>query len=590
MELTRIFDLLPRYKKKFMSKDDVVTGKEDGKWVKYNIDRYIEIANNISYAFLELGIKPGDKIASISHNCPEWNFLDMGILQTGAIHVPIYSTISESDYKYILNHAEVKYVFVAGKELLRKIEHILPEIPSLQGLYTFKYIDEVKHLNELIELGKQNPNQKKLEEIKANIKTDDIATLIYTSGTTGIPKGVILTHNNILSDVEGIYKILPLDETCKGVSYLPLCHIYERTNIYTFHYIGISIYYAESMGTIADNIREVKPDILTTVPRLLEKVYDKIIAKGRNLKGIKKTIFFWSVNLANDYELQGKSLFYKIKLSIANKLVFKKWREALGGNLRMIVSGGAAIQPRLSKIFTAAGIPVLQGYGLTETSPVIAVNTFEKGGQKWGTVGKPLFNVKVKIAEDGEILCKGPNVMKGYFKEPELTRETINEEGWLHTGDIGTIDSDGHLCITGRKKEIFKTSLGKYISPQLIENKLKESPFIDVLIVTGENQKYAAALIVPDFNHLRSWCAVKGIEYTTNEEMVTMQVIKNRFKREIDHYNSFFGNTEKIMSFDILGKEWSIDSGELTASLKLKRVFIQEKYQELIDDLFNISK
>ena len=587
MEVTRIFDLLTRYKKKFKLKEGVVAGKENGEWIKYNIDQYIEIVNDISYGLLKLGVKKGDNIATISNNRPEWNFIDMGILQTGAIHVPIYPTICESDYQYILNHAEVKYVFVAGKELLRKIEHILPDIPTLKGLYTFKEHEGVKHLSELIELGKQNPVAKKLESIKAGIKPNEMATLIYTSGTTGNPKGVMLSHNNIISNFLAVSKIPPVGEEGKSISYLPLCHVYERMLNYLFQYLGISIYYAENLGTIVENIKEIKPEIMSTVPRLLEKVYDKIISKGRKLKGIKKMIFFWSVNLGLRYELDGANgWFYEYKLKIAKKLVFKKWQEALGGNLEVMVSGGAAIQPRLARIFTAAGIPVLEGYGLTETSPVIAVSNFWKNGIKFGTVGPILKDVKVKIAGDGEILCKGPNLMLGYYKDPKLTEEAIDKDGWFHTGDIGNIEETGQLRITGRKKEIFKTSLGKYISPQLMENKFKESPFIDVIFVLGENQKYAAALVVPDFEHLRSWCNVKEIKYSSNKEMLANPVIKKRFQREIDICNSAFGKTEQIMSFELLDTPWTVETGELTASLKLRRQFIYKKYKAEIDRLF----
>lgn len=587
MDVLRIFDLLPNYKEKFKPKNDVLAGKEDGKWVKYSIEQYIEAASNISYAFLKLGVKKGDKIATITQNRPEWNFLDMGILQIGAVHVPIYPTISESDYKYILKHAEVKYVFVAGKELLQKIKHILPEIPSIKGLYTFKHIEEVKHLSELIDLGKQNPVPEKLDEIKASVNSDDIATLIYTSGTTGNPKGVTLTHNNILSNVMALYFIFPVDETCKCLSYLPVSHIYERTNLYVYQYLGISTYYAESMGTIADNLKEIKPEMLTTVPRLLEKVYDKIIAKGRKLKGIRKSIFFRAVNLGLKFELDGNNgWFYKQQLKIANKLVFSKWRDALGGNMRVIVSGGAALQPRLARVYTAAQIPVLEGYGLTETSPVVAVNTFEKGGWKFGTVGKPLKNVKVKIADDGEILCKGPSIMQGYYKDPELTKEAINEQGWFHTGDLGRIEPEGHLKITGRKKAIFKTAMGKYISPEHIENKFMESPFIDTLLVIGENQKFAAALIVPDFNYVESWCAIKEIKYTDNAEILNHPEVKKRFQEEINKYNRNFGNYEQIKKYKLMDTEWTIQTRELTANLKLRRKFIFEKYENIIEELF----
>jgi long-chain acyl-CoA synthetase len=586
MEVTRLFDLLPYYKNSFKAKDDVLAGKDGGKWVKYSIDQYIETANSISYGLLQLGVKPGDKIATISNNRPEWNFIDMGVLQIGAVHVPIYPTISESDYKYILSHSEVKYVFISGKEIMRKIEHILPEISTIKGLYTIKPVEDVKLLDELLALGKTNPQPEKIEKIKADILPEHLATLIYTSGTTGFPKGVMLSHRNILHNVMGVKHIFPVDETCKGLSYLPLCHVYERMDNYTYQFLGLSIYYAENMGTIADNIREVKPEIFTTVPRLLEKVFDKIIAKGSQLKGFKKAIFFWAVSLANHYELEGKGWLYHAQLRLANKLVFVKWREALGGNVRVIVSGGAALQPRLARIFTAAGIDILEGYGLTETSPVLAVNTLEKGGRMFGTVGKPLKNVEVKIAQDGEILGRGTNIMQGYYKEPEMTANAIDPEGWFHTGDVGMLEPEGHLRITGRKKEIFKTSLGKYISPQLLENKFKESAFIDGILILGENQKYAAALVVPDFNHLKSWCEHKNIPYSSDKEMIKDPVIVKRFKKEIDHFNKFFGSTEQIQSFELIDHEWSLETGELTANLKLKRSYILDKYKEEVDRLF----
>jgi long-chain acyl-CoA synthetase len=587
-KITRIFDLLPYYEQKFQPKDDALAGKEDGEWVKYDITKFREIVDNISYALMHLGVEKGDKIATISNNCPEWNFIDFGVLQTGAIHVPIYPTISETDYKYILKHSEVKYVFVAGKELYRKIEHILPETENVLDVYTFKTTEGLKHLSELITLGAKNKVPEKLGAIKSDINPDEIATLIYTSGTTGNPKGVMLSHSNLLSNVAAVNHIFPVDEHCKAVSYLPLCHVYERMNIYTYFYLGVSIYYAENMGTIADNIREIQPEILTTVPRLLEKVYDKIIAKGLKLRGIKKQLFFWAVNLGLRYSAENnKGIFYNLQLAIANKLIFSKWREALGGKMRVIVSGGAALQPRLSKVFTAAQIPVLEGYGLTETSPVIAVNTLEPGGLKFGTVGKVIKNVDVKIAEGGEILVKGPNVMKGYFKDDAMTTETIDKDGWFHTGDVGIIDESGHLKITGRIKEIFKTSMGKYISPALIENRFKESAFIDGIMVIGEHQKFAAALIVPNFDHLRSWCRIKGIKYTSDNEMITHKDIKLRFKKEVDHYNEFFGDYEKVKKFELTDHEWTVQSGELTANLKLKRSFIANKYKEKIDKIYS---
>ncbi len=587
MKITRIFDILPQYKENFIPKDDALAGKVNGQWKKYSIDQYIENANNISYAFLKLGIKKGDKIATITQNRPEWNFLDMGILQIGAVHVPIYPTISESDYKFILKHAEVKYVFVAGKELLTKIEHILPEIPSLEGLYTITHVDDVNNLDELIKMGRSNPVPKKLTEINPTIKENDIATLLYTSGTTGDPKGVTLSHHNILSNVEACYSFFPVDDTCKCLSYLPVSHIYERTSLYIYQYIGVSIYYAESIATIADNLKEIEAEMLTTVPRLLEKIFDKIMAKGRKLKGIQKSIFFWAVNLGLRYELNGKNgWFYELQLKLANKLVFSKWRDALGGKMRAIVSGGAALQPRLARVFNAARIPTLEGYGLTETSPVIAVNNLEPGGLEFGTVGKPLTNLEVKIAEDEEILCKGPSVMKGYYKNTELTDEVIDKDGWFHTGDLGRLEPKGHLKITGRKKALFKTAMGKYISPEHIENKLVESPFIDAGLVIGENQKFAAALIVPDFNHLRSWCSIKNIKYTNDAEMVEHPEIYARFKKEINDSNKNFGNFEQIKKFALMDKEWTIQTRELTANLKLRRNFICEKYKDNIQQIF----
>ncbi len=587
MNITRTFDLLPRYKAQFRTKDDALAGKVDGKWVKYSIDDYIETADNISYALLKYGIEKGDKIATITTNRPEWNFLDMGIAQIGAVHVPIYPTISESDYEYILKHAEVKMVFVEGQELLRKIEKILPTIPTIKEVYTFKKIDNVKPLAEFVSLGKENSIPEKLEKIKNSITPDDTATLIYTSGTTGTSKGVTLSHNNFISQVLDLYHIFPVDDTSKCLSYLPVSHVYERTNLYVYQYLGVSIYYAQNMGTIADNLKEISPEMLTTVPRLLEKVYDKIVAKGMKLKGVKRAMFLWALNLGLKYEIEGKNgWFYELQLSIANKLIFNKWREALGSKMRVIVSGGAALQPRLARVFTAARIPVLEGYGLTETSPVIAVNSLEKGGLKFGTVGKPLKSVEVKIAKDDEILCKGPNLMEGYYKDPEMTKEAIDKDGWFHTGDQGRIEPEGHIKITGRKKAIFKTAMGKYISPEHIENKFVESSFVDSLLVVGENQKFAAALIVPDFLFLKSWCAKKGVKCSTNAEIINNPDVINRFRKEVAKYNNSFGSYEQIKKYKLLEKEWAIETRELTANLKLRRKFIFEKYNSDIEGLF----
>jgi len=587
MEVTRIFDLLPHYLENF-PKEDAVCGKENGVWAHYSIEEYFRKAEQIAYGFLQLGIKKGDKIASISNNRPEWNFLDMAIHQVGAVHVSIYPTISESDYQYILNHADVKMVFVAGWELLRKIENVLSSIPSLvDNVYTFRNLRGYKHLNEIIELGIANPAPELLKSIKDSISTDDVATLIYTSGTTGNPKGAMITHANILNNAKAITPIIPIKEDSRCLSYMPLCHVYERMMIYAWHYCGVSIYYAESMATIADNLKEVRPDIFTSVPRLLEKFYDKILSVGYKQKGIKKTLFFWANKVALEFELEGKSKWYMLKLKIARKLVLNKWKAALGGRFSVVVSGGAAIQPKLSRIFWAMDIPVLEGYGLTETSPVIAVSNFFQGGVKIGTVGPPLPGIEVKIAEDGEILTRGHCLMKGYHNAPELTKEVIDEEGWFHTGDLGQIEIEGQVRITGRKKEMFKTAFGKYIVPTLIENKFTEHPMIDNILVVGENKQFAAALIVPEFGDMRSWCAREGIPYTTNEEMVTHPKVQAKFRQLVERYNKFFGDTEQVKRYKLIGYPWSVESGELTPTLKLRRNFICKKFEEEIEALFN---
>lgn len=597
----RLFDILPYHAENYNPDSEVLAFKESGKWVTYSINEYRKAADTLSYALLSYGINKGDKVATIMPGRPEWNIIDIAILQIGAVHVPIYPTIKEADYKYILRHGEVKFIFVPGMDIYRKIEHLVPEMDNLVGVCSLRPINGTIYFKDLMDKGKEvlsieEPQTEskellnkdsKLDEIRNGIKTHDLATIIYTSGTTGNPKGVMLTHANIISNFMAVEHILPVREGGRALSYLPLCHIYERMLNYLFQYAGISVYYAESIALIAENIREVKPDIVTTVPRLLEKIYDKIIASGRKLPKLKKSLFFHAVHLGNHFKEDGaNSAIYKLQLKVMDKLVFSKWRSALGGNLKVVVSGGAALQPRLAHTFWAAGVPVIEGYGLTETSPVIAVNEFGKGGTRFGTVGRPLKNTQVKIANDGEILAKGPGLMLGYYKEPELTKSVIDNEGWFHTGDIGMLIPEGHLKITGRKKEIFKTSLGKYISPELIENKFKESPFIDTLIVLGENQKFAAALIVPDFIFLQSWCKVKEIEYTSNKEMINNPVIKKRFENVIRKYNHYFGATEHIKKFQLMSEEFSIETGELTPSLKLKRDFINKKYADVIEKLF----
>lgn len=589
MEVTRLFDIVERYSHLCPGKPDALAGRQDdGNWVKYSTEEFKNNCNYVSYGFLKLGVKKGFKIASITFNRPEWNFLDVGVQQVGAIHIPIYPTISDGDYEYILEHAEVTYVFVAGREMLERIKKIVAKIPAIKGIYSFQKIDETPCLDDLIELGRKNQKEEELNSLKDFIRPDDLVTLIYTSGTTGTPKGVMLSHNNIISNILAVRDIPPFGPEHRALSFLPICHIYERMLNYMFQYKGLSIYYLSNMALIGDSLKEVNPDVFTTVPRLLEKVYDKIIAKGRALKGIKKNIFFWAnnVGLAYDHGKAKKNPWYALQLKIARKLVFSKWKEALGENLDIVVSGGAALQPRLSRVFWAVGIRVLQGYGLTETSPVISVENFEPNGLKFGTVGPPLKNVEVKVAEDGEILVKGPSVMLGYYKEPELTAEVIDKDCWFHTGDIGHIEPDGQLKITDRKKMIFKTSFGKYIAPQVIESKFKESPFIDQLMVLGENQKFAAALIVPDFAHLKAWCQVKGIEYTTHTEMLAVPRIKKRFEKEVIHYNQFLADYEKIVRFELIDHEWTVDGGHLSATLKVRRSHNSQVYAKQIERLF----
>ncbi|MEO5571013.1 MAG: long-chain fatty acid--CoA ligase [Bacteroidia bacterium] len=586
MQVTRLFDLLPNQLEKF-PKPDALSCKVNGQWIKYSTEQFKEYADNFSYGLLASGLNKGDKIAIIANNRPEWNFVDMGALQTGIIGAPVYPTISETDLKYILNHAEVKMVFVSTAELYQKVNSIAKEIPSIKAVYTFNEVSDAKNWNEVLELGKNNPAAKKLEEIKKSILPDDLATLIYTSGTTGVPKGVMLSHNNILKNCEATEVLCPFHNSWRALSFLPLNHVYERMISYLYMYYGISVYYAESMETIADNLKEIKPQIFVTVPRLLEKVYDKIVSKGNELKGIKKSLFFWALHLGLRYELNGTNgWWYEQQLKIANKIIFSKWREALGGNICAIASGGAALQARLARVFWSAKIPVLEGYGLTETSPVIAVNNFQPACVKFGTVGTVLSNVQVKFADDGEILCKGPNVMMGYYKEPALTAEVLDKDGWFHTGDIGTFVDDTFLKITDRKKEIFKTSGGKYIAPQMIENKLKESPFIEQAMIIGENEKFAAALIVPAYIYIKDWAARQGLTYTTHEEIAGSKEVRDQLREEIERVNKTLAQYESIKKFELLTREFSIEKGEMTPKLSLKRKAILENNKEVVRKIF----
>jgi long-chain acyl-CoA synthetase len=585
--VTRVFDILPQLLEKY-NKPNALVGKEKGKWVEYSTQQFSDYSNQLAHGLLGLGIQREDKIAIIANNRPEWNFSDFAIQLSGAISVPIYPTISEGDLRFILNDAKIKYIFVSSADIHAKVKAACISADCVKDIYSFNRIDGVKHWTELVEAGKKDPKAKEVEAIKATIKPNDLLTILYTSGTTGNPKGVMLSHNNLISNSLASQSLCPFESSWNALSFLPLNHVYERMLTTLYFYLGVSVYYAESMDTIGDNLKEIKPQIFSTVPRLLEKVYDKIVAKGYEQKGIKKKLFFWALDLGLRYELNGANgWWYELQLSIARKLVFSKWREALGGKIVAIASGGAALQPRLARVFNAAGIKVLEGYGLTETSPVVAVNNFLPDCIRFGTVGPVIDGVTVSFAEDGEILVKGPNVMLGYYNRPDATAEAIDKDGWFHTGDIGTMVEGRFLKITDRKKEIFKTSGGKYIAPVMIENKLKESTFIEQAMVIGENQKYASALIVPSFAYLKDYCKVKGIEYKSNEDIIKNETVRARIFEEVEKVNKELAQYEKLKRPELLPREWTIDNNEMTPKLSLKRKVIMEKNKELIGKIFN---
>ena len=592
MEITRIFDLLDHLKNNYPS-DAILAAKKNGNWIKYSTDDYIRYSNLFSIGLLALGFEKGDKIATVTNNRPEWNFIDMGMLQVGIVHVPLYPTISLDEYKYILTHSDVKAVIISDKQLYAKLEKLIGTIPAITKVYIFNEVQGVANWNEIIALGEQNEAHFKtrFNEIKDTIKPEDLATIIYTSGTTGTAKGVMLSHRNLVTNFISTSKIQPLKYGHKVLSFLPLCHIYERMMNYHYQYLGISIYYAENMGTIAADLTEIKADGFTAVPRVLEKIYGKIVAQGKDLPWLKKEIFQWALKLGSRYELNGQNgKFYELKLKIADKLVFSKWRAAIGGRIQVVVSGGAALQPLLSRIFWAADIKVVEGYGLTETSPVIAVGYPFWPKIKFGTVGPILEGVEVKFDEEGEILVKGPNVMMGYYKDPEYTKQVFDEEGWFHTGDIGMMVDGEFLKITDRKKEIFKLSSGKYVAPQLIENKFKESIFIEQIMVVGENEKFASALISPNFNYLHFWASKYKIHYRDNEELIKKTLVIERIQREVDLVNKELGDHEKIKRFRLVCEGWSPQSGELSPTLKLRRNIIYKKYDHILREIFQYSK
>ncbi|MBL0738191.1 long-chain fatty acid--CoA ligase [Flavobacterium sp. GN10] len=588
VSITRLFDF-PYYQQETYNLPVALATKKNGVWEKTSSEEYIAKANAISRALLRMGVQKDDKIALISsNNRTEWNIMDIGILQTGAQNVPIYPTIAEEDYEYILNHSGSIYCFVSDEEVLQKVNAIKANVPSLKEVYSFNEISGCKHWSDLLVLGEDNSNQSEVEARKDSIKTDDLATIIYTSGTTGRPKGVMLSHKNIVSNVLDSSPRIPFDPgKSTALSFLPICHIFERMILYIYQYYGVSVYFGESIDKISDNLKEVRPTVITAVPRLLEKVYDKIYAKGAELTGIKKKLFFWAIDLGLRYEPYGANgAWYEFQLKIARKLIFSKWKEGLGGNLDLMVSGSAALQPRLTRVFAAAEIPVMEGYGLTETSPVIAVNDQRNKGFKIGTVGKPIRNVEVKIAEDGEILLKGPNVMLGYYKDPEKTAEAVID-GYFHTGDIGEIDSEGFLKITDRKKEMFKTSGGKYIAPQMIENAMKQSRFIEQIMVIGEGEKMPGAFIQPNFEFVKEWAKIHKITLGSSDAEISANadVIK-RIDEEVESINKKFGHWEQVKRFELTPDVWSIDGGQLTPTLKLKRKIIKEIYKDLYGKIY----
>lgn len=586
-DMTRIFDLLELYRAKYAAQEIVFAGKEGETWQTFSAADYSSISDQVSAALLALGVTKGTKVATIMNNCPEWNFLDMGLMQIGAVQVPVYPTICNNHFAYIFDHADIEYVFLYDAGIYGCVKDAISKFPRIKNVFSIKQVDDLSSWKEFIELGKSKTDIDKIRSLSQQIQPGDLATIIYTSGTTGTGKGVMLTHRNFVSNFKAAQQILAPKNVTVALSFLPLCHVYERMLNYVYQYLGIQVYYADNMEQLAETIREVKPEIICAVPRMLEKIFDRIVVRGRSLKQPRRVIFFWAFNLAVRYQLYGaKGLCYKIRHKIADVFVYRKWRQALGGRLRYVVSGGASLRPRIAKFFWAAGIQVVEGYGLTETSPVIAVGTFEPGGMKFGTVGPPLIGVEVRIAEDGEILCRGPNVMLGYYKNEALTREAIEDDGWFHTGDIGTLDEGKYVKITDRKKEIFKTSGGKYIAPQVIENRVKESEFIENIIVIGENRHFPAALIVPAFEHLKSWCEVKGISYFNSEQIVTNQQVIDRIGKELEKANYFLGKTEQIKQFRLIGHEWGVESGELSPTLKLRRKFILGKYAGLVNEIY----
>ena len=586
---TRTFDLLERYIKLFPERN-VLAAKKDGQWIHYTSEQYNEISHYFSYGLLEMGFKRNDKIVTISNNRPEWNFVDMGMSMAGIVHVPMYTSLACDEYEYILKHSDARMVLISDIKLYENIKPVCDKVDKVEFVFTFDELDQVPNWMEVVERGMKSDQSviEQVEKLKSGIKPGDLASLIYTSGTTGTPKGVMLSHNNLVKNFLAAAEVFQLTPEDRFLSILPLCHVGGRLGNYQTQYSGACIYYAENMGSIAINMREIKATGFDAVPRILEKIYDNVMAKGRSLSGMKKRIFFWAVRLGLKYEPHGrKGWFYYRKLKFADKLIFSKWREALGGEARLVGCGGASLQPRLEKVFWAAGVKILNMYGLTETSPIITINRQDREGCRLGTVGALIDGVEVKLAEDGEILCKGHNVMLGYYKDENLTGSVFDGEGWFHTGDIGEWEEGKFLKITDRKKDIFKLSSGKFVAPQVIENRLKESAFIGHAMVTGEHQKFASALVVPDFDYLKEWGKSQNlVPDRERHEIICLPEVQNVFKREIDKLNGRLAEYERILRFRLVPDEWSPNTGELSASLKLKRKVVESKYKELLEVIY----
>ena len=590
MKMLRIFDILDHLKE-YGNKDILARREADGKWKKYTIDEYVEHAYAISSALLELGVKKGDKVATIMQNRPEWNFLDMGIAMAGGIHVPVYPTLNENDYRYILNHCDTKLIVIGVEQIYKRVEPAIPDLTLQPEIFTIAKIEGRRSFDDLLEIGRANIEKWRpvIEEIKQNTSPEDIGTLIYTSGTTGKPKGVMLRHKSMVINAAKVASMNTHDYHACVLSFLPLCHVYERVCNYMYQILGGTIYYAGSLATIGKDLKDIHAMGFCAVPRVLEMMFDKLQAAGKDLKGLKRVIYSWAFRIAQVYDNERTGWFYKTKYQIADALVYSKWREQMGGNPMIIVSGGSSIQERIIRTFTAANMYVFEGYGLTETSPVISVNNPGKQELHPGTVGPVLDCIEFKLAEDGEILTKGDCLMVGYYKDEESTRAAIDEEGWFHTGDIGAV-VDGYLKITDRKKEIFKLSTGKYVAPQVLENRLKESFFIEQAMVIGENEKIAAAIIVPNFDTLHFWCAKHKIHYSSNEELCTNAEVVKRIQREITKLNDTLAEHEQIRKFRLVADTWTPQTGELSQTLKLRRAALYQKYDALCREIYQYEQ